>query len=254
MVDGPRHFDFGHMLIALDARYDPDFSKNVKYPVMGINIDLGGTGTELVTWLGDLGGGTAAVAVARVSAPTTNVSTRFSGSDYGGSINLEGDIAGYVVASGASTSLATPNIVAGKGLSDALQDYLTPGAATSSSAWSGRAKTFLTMQGATFDSSGNLSNRAALISAFAPKIKEFACNYLASRVKDSKISSADAKSAANHVTPVSEEVAEAFVDALDDSAKTGNKIEAKKFPTPKPAGPGACSTQLTAAGLLQLLH
>src|SRR5262249_10481010 len=143
MVDpSGRHVDFGHLIIALDARFDPKLSAKISYPVgLGVTVDMGGTGPELVTWVGDLGGGTVRLARARVKAPGTSASISFTGSDYGGSINLEGDIAGYVVASGGATALSAPSIPAGKRLSDALQDYLSP--ATPSSAWKDRAKTFL---------------------------------------------------------------------------------------------------------------
>ena len=262
MVDGARQVDFGHLIIGLDARGDPKLASNIQYPVLGglKNIDMGGTGTEIVTWLGDLGGGTASVAMARVATPSQSVSMIFIGppaklgsplySDYGASINLEGDIAGSVIATSSSTAVTAPVFAAGKGLADALQDYLSPG--TPSPQWKGRAKTFLTMNGGTFDRSGALTNGTALVASFAPKIQVFACNYLASRVKDGKATYALAKAAASHVIPASQEVAEAFVDALTDSAKAGDKIEAKRFPSPKPAKDGACASQLAAAGLLNM--
>jgi hypothetical protein len=70
---GGRHVDFGHLLIGLDARFDPAFASKVSYPVLGgvTSVDLGGTGTELVTWLGDLGGGAASLAITRVGASGT---------------------------------------------------------------------------------------------------------------------------------------------------------------------------------------
>jgi hypothetical protein len=245
-----RQVDFGHLIIGLDARADPAFASNVKYPVKAlvtsIDIDLGGTGTELVTWLGDLGGGAASLASKRVAVPATSASTVFTGSDYGGSINLEGDVAGSVVATGGTSAVTQPNIPAGKRLSDVLQDYLSP--AAPSAGWKDRATSFLTMNGGTFDASGALTNRAALIAKFAPKIQDFACNYLASRVKDKHITLAVAKAAADHVIPASQEVAAAFVDALDDSHKSGGKIEAKRFPSPMAAKSGACSVQINLAG------
>ena len=206
---------------------------------------MGGTGPEIVTWVGDLGGGTARLARARVKAPGTSASISFMGSDYGGSINLEGDIAGYVVASGGSPTLSAPNIPAGKRLSDALQDYLSPG--TVGSAWKDRAKTFLAMNGGAFDVSGALTNRVTLIAAFSAKFQVFACNYLASRVNDNHLTSATAKAAASHVIPASEEIAETFINALEDSLKTGSKIEARRFPAAKSAKPGACTLQIAAA-------
>lgn len=249
---GGRHIDFGHLIIGLDARFDPALASNINYPVgsglASINIDLGGTGTELVTWIGDLGGGAASLALKRVGAPGTSASTVFTGSDYGGSINLEGDIAGSVVAAGGPTSVTAPTIAAGKSLSDVLQDYLSPSGAGAT--WNSRASAFLRMNGGTFDASGALTNRAAIIAAFQAKIEKFSCNYLASRVKDGKATKADAKTAATHVVGTSEEVATAFVDALIDGAKSGATIQATRFPAAKPAGAGACGAQIFAAGLV----
>ncbi len=225
-----RHLDFGHLMIGLDAR---------NAPIISLPFPSGGTGTEIVTWLGDLGGGAGNLAVARGSAPSTNVSTRFSGSDFGGSINLEGDIAGFVVGRGSSTSVVAPTVPAGKGIADMLNDYLSPG--SPGSEWTSRATTFMQMHGGTFDASNNPSNRSALIAKFAPQIATFACQYLASRLADGKFTAAQLAAATKHVTPCSEEVAETFVDALDRCHKTGATLRgAAPFPAPKPAGAPAC--------------
>jgi hypothetical protein len=256
MVDpSGRQIDFGHLLIGLDARFDPSFSSNVTYPVPlpigSYKVSLGGTGTELVTWLGDLGGGAASLAIKRVGAPGTSASTVFTSSDYGGSINLEGDVAASVLATAGRSVLTMPNLKPGQRLSDALADYLLPSAAGTN--WKDRSAIFLSMNGGVFDASGVLTNRATLIAAFAAKIRTFACNYLASRVKDKHITVGTAKGAGNHVTGAAQEVATAFIDALEDSRKSGSQIEAKHFPAPTPAGSQACTAQLaaaTAAGLL----
>jgi hypothetical protein len=251
MIDpSGRQVDFGHLVIGLDAREDPALASNIAYPVPlpigSINVDLGGTGTELVTWIGDLGGGAANLATRRVTTPTVSASAVFSGSDYGGSINLEGDVAGAVVATSSTTSVTAPAIAPGKKLSDVLQDYLSP--AAPSAAWTTRARTFLTMNGGTIDATGAVTNRAALIARFAPKIQTFACNYLASRVRDKHITFSQAKAAADHVIPCAQEVATAFVDALEDSSKSGGKVEAKRFPAASPPSPGACTKQIYAGG------
>jgi Domain of unknown function (DUF4157) len=256
MIDpSGRQVDFGHLIIGVDARFDPSFSSNVTYPVPlpigSFSVSLGGTGTELVTWLGDLGGGAASLALKRVGAPGTSASTVFTGSDYGGSINLEGDVAASVLATAGRSAVTTPDLKPGRRLSDALADYLLPAAAGTN--WKDRSATFLSMNGGTIDASGALTNRATLIAAFAAKISTFACNYLASRVKDKHITVSAAKGAGNHVTGAAQEVATAFVDALEDSRKSGAQIEAKRFPAPTPAGSQACSAQLTAATAAGLL-
>jgi hypothetical protein len=205
-----------------------------------------------VTWLGDLGGGAASLAIRRASAASTSASTVFTGSDYGGSINLEGDVAAFVVATaGSPTAPAAPVFPAvGGRLSDALREYLTPGAATSA-AWTNRARTFLTLYGGALDPTTHaLTNRAALVAAFATKIQTFACNYLASRVRDHHITFADARIAARHIVPASQEVATAFMGALEVSSASGARIEATTFPSPGPATAEACQTQIRAAALL----
>jgi len=237
VTDGGRQIDFGHLIIALDARNSSTSS---------LGFPGGGTGTEIVTWLGDLGGGAGSLAVERGAAPSTNVKKKFTGSDYGGSINLEGDVAGFVVGRSGFSPFASTVIPAGKGIADILQDYLSPG--TTGKEWTERARTFLTMFGAIF-ASGALINRPAMVKKFASQIGSFACQYLASRLADKKITFPQFKAATDHVNPASEEVAETFVDALDDCQKTGAKLEAKRFPAVKPASPGACSTMLGAATL-----
>lgn len=247
-----RQVDFGHLIIGLDARFDPAMKNNCTFPyktfLHDFDIDMGGTGTELVTWVGDLGGGTGSLSLKRGASSTVRASEVFVGSDYGGAINLEGDVAGYVVASTSSSGVTAP--AAGKKLSDALREYLSPGAP--SPAWKNRATTFLTMYGGTFDGSGALSNRSAVITTFATKIQTFACNYLASRVGDKRITADNAKAAAVNVIPCAQEVASAFVDALVDSRATGGPIKATRFPSPLPASSSTCGTQLFVANLLGL--
>jgi len=239
--DGSRKIDFGHLIIAMDAR-ESAFDR--------IPFPSGGTGTEVVTWLGDLGGGAGILADLRASSPSVSVRSSFSGTDYGAPSNLEGDVAGFLVgATSGATSVSAPNIPAGKQLSDVLNDYLSPGRA--GTAWASRAKDFLTIYGGTFDASGNLTNESTLMANFASKIKTFACQYLASRVADGKITQAQLQGAADHVNPCSEEVAEAFLHALEDSIKTGGPIQTLRYPTPKPAKPGACSVVTTGAAAVK---
>jgi hypothetical protein len=250
-----RHVDVGHLVIGLDARFDPDLKKEAVYKVeaMGLSkeIALGGTGLELVTWLGDLGGAAAALAIKRISAPSTTAGTVFYGSSYGGSINLEGDVAGFVVANGGAAAIAAPVFAPGKRMSDALIDYLSP--AGPSAAWNSRVASFLAMYGGTLDASGTLTNAPTLVATFQPKIEAFACNYLASRVKDRHINLKGATTAGTHITGSSQEVATAFVDALADAAKGGGKLEAKRFPPASPAGSQACPVQVGMGAMGGLL-
>jgi hypothetical protein len=247
-----RQVDVGHLVIGLDARFDPKFKDEAQYTAhvgpISKDIALGGTGLELVTWLGDLGGGAASLALKRGGNPKESASSVFVGSDYGGSVNLEGDVAGFVVASGGASSVGAPSFAAGKRLSDALLEYLAP--AGPGPAWTNRVASFIAMYGGVLDASGTLTNASTLVSAFQPKIQAFACNYLASRVKDKHVTLDQAKTAGTHIVGTSQEVATAFVDALADAAKSGGgKLEAKRFPSPTPAGAQACGTQINVAAV-----
>ncbi len=237
--EGTRTVDFGHLIIALDSR--ESVLDKIPFP-------SGGTGTEIVTWLGDLGGGAGSLAVARTTNPAISVSTRFRGTDYGAVSNLEGDIAGFLVGSAAgATSVAAPSIPSGSHVSDALRDYLAPGKA--GAAWGARAKNFLTIYGGAFDATGNLTNAAALSTSFAAKIATFACQYLASRVAAGKVTPGQLQAATDHVLPCSDEMATTFVSTLANCAKSGGTLEAKgPFPSPKPAQPGACTAVQAGSG------
>ncbi len=253
-----RALDFGHVVIGLDARYDSAaISPNVTYAaqVMGVTvktIDMGGSGFEVVTWLGDLGGGGGSLSRIRGDgAPARGdiLSAVFAkdpphNSDYGGFINLEGDIGAAVVGSG-GTTLSVPSI--GGRLSDALRSYVTPGPT-----WDSRAKTFLTMYGATFDASGALTNRSTLVSSMSAKIAAFSCNYLASRVNDGRLTLAQGKAGAYHVVGVASEVAGVFLDALVAAEAPGTKIDANNasitIPSPSPkAASQSCQEQIDNA-------
>jgi hypothetical protein len=251
--------DMGHLMIALDARnatvsvpgIGPVDTPNLRFP------GFGGSGVEIVTWLGDLGGGAASLAIDRARSPKSpmNVSKKFTGDDYGAGSNLEGDVAGFLVArtSGGSSGADVPTIPAGKGIADALEDYFAASPKASSTAWDQRAKTFLTMYGGAFDATGNLTNAADVIKDLADKIESFACNYLAQRKADSSVSISDTLfvDAADNIRPCSKEVAETFVTTLAKTSKTpGLALQATgPFPTPSPPDPGACAVM---AGALRL--
>ena len=237
--------DIGHVMIALDAR---------NAAVAGISMpnlpmpSFGGSGVEIVTWLGDLGGGAASLAIDRARSPKSPnpVASKFTGTDYGAASNLEGDIAGFVVARSSAAGHGgadVPSIPAGKGIADALEDYFVTIPKTSTAAWNQRARTFLTIYGGTFNAAGDLTNAARVSSDFADKIESFACNYLAQRKADSSASISDAEflGAADNIRPCAQEVAETFVNTLADASKTpGLGLKATRFASIRPASPGAC--------------
>lgn len=238
-VSDPKgHTDFGHLIIGLDARRSLT-ARKIPIPSQG------GTGLEISTWIGDLGGGAGMLSWRRAADPTRNVSTVFSGSDFGGSVNLEGDVAAYLVgqdpADPTSTALAVPK---GGTIASILQAYL-PNAKTTPSAFTGRCKTFLGLLGGTFDASGVLNNKATLVSNLADQIQDFACWYLTNRLRQTgKLTIPTLETAATHVAGASTEVATTFVDALVDcQSHPSAKLSAKTFPTPSKPGssPSVCN-------------
>ena len=238
LTDSGRQVDVGHLMIGLDARRST-VARNVPIPTQG------GTGLAIATWLGDLGGGAGMLASRRVADPTRRVMTVFTGSDFGGSINLEGDVAGFLV--GRDTS-ATPSgapalaIPAGRTIADALRDYLMPTslAGTPSSEWQNRCMTFLQIYGGAFDSSGTLTNRASLVASFKSQIQDFACWYLVNRLRQSgRLSLSTLRAASLHIPSTSEEVATVFVDALTACQSSGGARLAATGAGPSPLPPSA---------------
>jgi hypothetical protein len=228
--DGKRKVDFGHLLIGLDARR----SWTARNAPMAPG---GASGLALSTWVGDLGGGAAMLAKDRVARPATHARTRFTGSDFGGSINLEGDLAGYLVAPDPSSpsSASAPVIAPGSGIAEALEAYLAPAGAGAQ--WNTRCQNFLQMFGGVI-SKGALTNRATVVSTFAPQIEGFACFYLWNRLRQqAKLNSATLKAASAHITGAAQEVTEIFVDALVSCmAKPSTSLAAVTDPAPTPKG------------------
>lgn len=204
-TDG-RHLDVGHMYIGIHARQSIA-ARSAPIPSQG------GTGLEISTWLGDLGGGCGMLAINRSTAPTTLAITKFRGGNFGDSRNLEGDVAGFLVAAplGASSPVAPTDFGTVDGLASAMTDYLSP--AAPSSAWTTRARRFLAMYGVSLPLTPG--DRSALVERFADKIEDFGVWYLVNRLRqNSRLTSAKVRSCAVHVHGAAQEMAEIFVDAL----------------------------------------
>jgi hypothetical protein len=177
---------------------------------------------------------------ARVTAPKTRARTRFTGTDFGGSINLEGDVASYVVALDPSEpdDPDTPLFPSGTNtpIGDSLENYLRPGT-NGGAEWDARAKNFLLLLGAEF--TGNtIDNRADLLDDVTDRIEAFGCAYLTNRLRQFKrLTSAHLRKAARFLPGASREVATIFVDALERSiASPKRKIQAALDPAPSPPG------------------
>jgi len=233
--DRGRGIDVGHVLIGVETR-NSFAMRNV--PLAG----QGGTGIEIVTWLGDLGGGAASLARRRVTAPRTSVEIIFnnSTSDYGVMDNLEGDAGGYLVACGSSPGGA-PSYGTGKGVADAVANYLP---LTSAAQWSTRAVRFTTALGGTVDPTG-ITNVATLISDLTDKLYDFAVWYAATRwVPSGELLGAAATTACTHMRGAAQEVATVFVSTLSRAIlRPGSTIQAAG-PYPAPSAPAVCNSTL----------
>lgn len=210
--------DFGHLIIGLDSRRSWR-ARNISIPTQG------GTGLELNTWVGDLGGGTANLAQQRITKSKSRAKTLFpvGGHSYGSMANLEGDVAAYVVGMDENNSNeisdATDHF---KTIHEALKDYFEK-------KWNKRTFYFLAMLGGKV--SGNIITyvKSNLISKCAIKFEDFAEPYIILR------NPKDLIEASNYFKPVSEEVATIFVDALIHVIKKPeDMIAARIDPDPKP--------------------
>lgn len=249
IIDRRYRIDLGHVLIGLDARKS-SVSRSSSIPTMG------GSGLELCTWLGDLGGGAANLAFRRIKNPKCSVASIFSqrGSDYGASINLEGDIGGYLVAAGTGTLPDEPAFSKGKGFADALKRYLPIGSSTSE--WNTRAARFAIALGGTIQS-GRLIYPADLSIKLRQKIQDWGAWYMSQRyILSGQLKKAQITEACRHLSRTAAEVAMTFVFALDYSIKKPKAPVAGRTPFPKPGSPRQdCSnTLLKTAVMSENMH
>lgn len=214
-----RVVDFGHLIIGLDSRTSYS-ARNIDLPFQG------GSGLEAVTWLGDLGGGVGMVSMRRIKNPKTRTKPivfNASGHDYGAMINMEGDIAAYLVARKSKDSHSYPNIKEFGYISDALADYLLKNEGTVSDDWKERVKIFTQMIGGKIDSD-TISNKLNLILNLTKKLADFGGMYAVVRMKDSgSASEKNYRTASRHILGAAMETAAIFVDMLEKSIKKPNK-------------------------------
>jgi hypothetical protein len=236
--DSGRGIDIGHVLIGVETRNSLAMRT---VPLAG----QGGTGIEIVTWLGDLGGGAANLARKRIKTPTLGVGTVFNNatSDYGVMDNLEGDAGGYLVACGSAPGGA-PVYPASKGVADALADYLP---LASSAQWSTRAARFATALGATVGRTG-ITNAKTVIDDLADNLYDFAVWYAATRwIPSGELLGRAALTACTHMRGAASEVATVFVATLSRAvARPSTPIQATG-PYPRATAPSTCTSSLLSA-------
>ncbi|ADO69800.1 hypothetical protein [Stigmatella aurantiaca] len=174
----------------------------------------------------------------RESSPNSPALTRFVGLNFGGSNNLEGDVAGYVVARDKSddegpSALEIPE---GKLIADVLEEYLSPG--SPGSEWKSRCTVFLKMLGGEFKGA-TPGNRDELIEKLADQVADFGSIYLLNRLRQNNQLKASLLEASYlHLVGAAKEVAQVFVDALVYShANQGVRLQAR--PPAPPVTPKA---------------
>lgn len=239
--DGGHAVDVGHALIGMESHTNAG-ARTVPIPSQG------GTGLEIVTWLGDLGGGAANLTWRRAAggaAAGRSVSTVFSatGSDYGASINLEGDIAGYLIGSGAS--LAAPTFPRGSGVADLFADYLPIGR-LSRIQHARRCRDFLTILGGRLAAppATRLSNRSAVVRSLATKIHDFAAAYMLQRyIVGQGQDRSRVERACRLLAGTATEVATAFVLALEHGVRSTRTAVRGRPPWPAASHPGTCTSR-----------
>lgn len=232
LIDSPEVFDnankavdFGHLIIGLDSRRSWN-SINVKI------LTQGGTGLELNTWVGDLGGGTGTLSKQRILNPKKRAKTIFMDKhSYGSMVNLEGDIAAYVV----GMNEKNPNDIVDPTdnfhtIHEALQDYFDK-------KWDKRTFYFLAMLGVKVSENVITYNKEELIQSCAEKFNDFARWYLGNRMKDKSSGGLeDFAKASNHFKPISEEISAIFIEALRHVVrKPEDMITHRTDPEPKPS-------------------
>ncbi|MGH7441536.1 MAG: hypothetical protein ACREKE_02555 [bacterium] len=232
--------DVGHVFVGLEAR--------LSLPARRLNVlGQGGTGLELATWIGDLGGAAGLLAVARMDAPALRaLDLLFSPDFYDLTTNLEGDLAGYLVARDpfAGSRLSSPERTICPTVPDALERYLTGWP----SDWSQRHLLFVRMIGG--DCHGtHISNRDVLRRKVQAKLTAFASFYLVYRLRHlGRLSGSAVKEAARHVRGASAEIAEIFLGLLEQGLAQG-RVEALTLPNPEPSPAGPSNALLKVLGL-----
>ncbi|NYI04564.1 hypothetical protein [Allostreptomyces psammosilenae] len=229
--DGARSVDIGHLLIGLETR--TSITRALVYPE-------GGTGLEVVTWLGDLGGGAANLARRRAKDPAANVEVVFhnASSDYGVTDNLEGDAAAYMVAAG--TNPGGPPALGGT-VSDAVKAYLIP---ATSSGWTKRAAGFSTAIGATVAPTG-ITNAATLTTSLTKKLTDFGYWYAATRwLPTGELVGRSAARTCEHMEGAAKEIATVFVATLSRNITAPNTPIKATPPYPPPSSAGVCNSRL----------
>ncbi|WP_257305306.1 hypothetical protein [Geothrix campi] len=241
-----RWVDVGHILVGLEARTRLTVSR---LPLWG----QGGTGLELGTWLGDLGGAAGLLVLRRLEDPAARaVPLLFSEQTYDLRPNLEGDVAGYLVARNPAAGdrlsrVQAPSFVS---VARALEDYARE------PDWADRWARFARLLGAPPGlRAGSLLRRQELLARVRRQTLRFAACYLLYRLRHlGRLSRATLFEASRHVEGAATELAELFLAVLEQGLGQGpeqNLVPAAARDLPDlPASPPRPPGGLLALGTL----
>jgi hypothetical protein len=165
--------DLGRVLIGLDARMRLA-SRAIEFS------DTKSTGLEITTWVGDLGGATARLALDRVLAAKTPALKYFAGTDCGIPPNLEGDVSAYCVGADAAPAVGKPDFPSASPtpIRDVLEQFFVSGTrGATPAAWASRCRKFLQVLGGTFAGTG-LTNAPPTRALMANKFAAYGRRYL----------------------------------------------------------------------------
>jgi hypothetical protein len=214
--------DFGHLMIGLDARRS--------YIARFTNLPYGGTGLENVTWVGDIGGGAGMLAYKRALDPTVRAKKLVfdSAHDYGCSINIEGDIAAYVVGIDKKEideiSDSTDNM---EFIHEGLKKFFDK------NDWTARINYFIGMLGGKIEK-GRLTNRDEVLDRMIDSVEGMAQVYITLRVNDKSMDKKALLKSFGYMNSCAKEVSEIFLDGLIDLRTHPNTNKFVAVTDPKP--------------------
>ena len=147
------------------------------------------------------------LSIRRVSNPRIRAITMFRGSSFGGQVNLEGDIGGFLV--GRNEEVNPSGVLIGENdtIADVLSIYLPLNDKNISAEWLNRSYNFIKILGAEFDIEKNLLNREEVEENIAQKIQKFGEWYMVNRLRQKGMGSIDILiSASAHLVGTSKEI------------------------------------------------
>ena len=220
--DGRRSMDVGHLIIGLAAR-QRRVTRHWRIPGQG------GSGLELATWLGDLGGAAGLLALARLDAPATRArDLLFSPEGYDLRPNLEGDMAAYLVACADDGARGAAPLGRLDTVAEGLQDYLDRD-------WDRRFRRFVPRLGATPREGGGIGSDAWR-RALGGKIFTFGSSYTLFRLwQEDRLRRPTVAAAARRLEGAAVELGAIFVDWLETGMR-GETGAAALDPEPSPPG------------------